>query len=158
MPSTPWLSPFSVEKKVHMTDPKKTSGIRCLVVTPETTVLDVTAKSVVLPLEDGERGVARGHAPFIGRLGAGEIRIVSAEGAESVRRTFVEGGFVEVAHDFVTVITQRAVPAEKLDLVRARADLAAITAKPAAGDEAIGAKLRAQEAARAIVRIAERSR
>lgn len=158
MRRTTRLSPFFVEMKVHMADPKKYSGIRCLVVTPETTVFDAMAKSVVLPLEDGERGVARGHAPFIGRLGAGEIRVVSTEGAESVRRTFVEGGFVEVAHDAVTVITQRAVPAEKLDLVRARADLAEITAKPASGDEAIGAKLRAQEAARAIVRISQRSR
>ncbi len=141
-----------------MADMKRSSGIRCLVVTPETTVLDVTARSIVLPLEDGERGVAGGHAPFIGRLGTGEVRITSTDGSGTVRRTFVEGGFVEVAHDAVTVITQRAVPAEKLDLVRARADLTEITSRPAAGDEAITAKLRAQGAARAMVRIAERAR
>ncbi len=141
-----------------MADSKRSAGIRCLVVTPETTVLDASAKSVVLPLEDGERGVARGHAAFIGRLGAGEVRIVTAEGAETVHRTFVEGGFVEVSHDSVTVITQRAVPGDKLDLVRARSDLVDISAVPAVGDEAIDAKLRAQEAARAIIRIAERSR
>jgi F-type H+-transporting ATPase subunit epsilon len=141
-----------------MADPKRSPGIRCLVVTPESTVLDASAKAVVLPLEDGECGVGRGHAPFIGRLGAGEIRITSADGPESIHRTFVEGGFVEVSHDAVTVITQRAVPAAKLDLVRARADLAAVSAKPAAGDTAMDSKLRAQEAARAIVRIAERSR
>jgi F-type H+-transporting ATPase subunit epsilon len=141
-----------------MADSKRSAGIRCLVVTPETTVLDATAKSVVVPLEDGERGIGKGHAPFIGRLGVGEVRIVSSDGPESVHRTFVEGGFVEVSHDAVTVITQRAVPGSKLDLVRARAELADISAKPAAGTEAIDAKLRAQEAARAIVRIAERVR
>jgi F-type H+-transporting ATPase subunit epsilon len=141
-----------------MADPKRSAGIRCLVVTPETTVLDASAKSVVLPLEDGERGVCKGHAPFIGRLGAGEVRLVPSDGPESVHRTFVEGGFVEVSHDSVTVITQRAVPGGKLDLARARADLADITAKHAAGDAAIDAKLRAQEAARAIIRIAERAR
>ena len=81
-----------------------------------------------------------------------------AEGRESVHRVFIEGGFVEVGHDVVTVITQRAVPAEKLDLVRARADLAEVTGRAAAGDEAIDAKLRAQESARAIVRIASRGR
>lgn len=141
-----------------MADSQRSSGIRCLVVTPETTVLDAVAKAVVLPLEDGQRGVGRGHAPFIGRLGAGEVRLTTAEGPETVHRTFVDGGFVEVSHNAVTVITQRAVPAEKLDLAEARAELAEITARPARGEEAIDAKLRAQDAAREIVRIAARSR
>jgi F-type H+-transporting ATPase subunit epsilon len=141
-----------------MADSTRSAGIRCLVVTPETTVLDAVAKAVVLPLEDGQRGVGRGHAPFIGRLGAGEVRLTAADGPETVRRTFVEGGFVEVSHDAVTVITQRAVPAEKLDLAEARAELAEITTRTATGDEAIDAKLRAQDAAREIVRIAARSR
>lgn len=141
-----------------MADPKRSSGIRCLVVTPENTVLDALARSVVVPLEDGERGIGKGHAAFIGRLGAGEVRLVPSDGPETIHRTFVEGGFVEVSHDSVTVITQRAVPGDKLDLVRARADLVDITAKPAFGEDAIDAKLRAQQAARAIIRIAERSR
>lgn len=134
------------------------AGIHCLIVTPETTVLDARARSVMLPLEDGQRGVGRGHAPFIGRLGAGEVRIVAADGAESVHRMFVDGGFVEVGHDVVTVITPRAVPAAKIDLGEARAALAEITGQPATGDEAIDAKLRSQQAAREIVRIAQRSR
>jgi len=140
-----------------MADPR-TPGIHCLIVTPETTVLDTTARSVVLPLEDGQRGVGRGHAPFIGRLGAGEVRITAADGVESVHRTFVDGGFVEVAHDVVTVITQRAVPAAKIDLAEARAALAEITGRPATGAEAIDAKLQAQRAAREIVRIAQQAR
>lgn len=141
-----------------MAESRRSGGIRCLVVTPETTVLDAVAKSVILPLEDGQRGVGRGHAPFIGRLGAGEVRLTTAEGPEAVHRTFVEGGFVEVSHDAVTVITQRAVPAGKLDLAKARAELAEVMARPAAGDEAIDSKLRAQATAREVVRIAARSR
>jgi F-type H+-transporting ATPase subunit epsilon len=136
----------------------RAAGIQCLIVTPETTVLDARARSVTLPLEDGQRGVGRGHAAFIGRLGAGEVRIVAADGAESVHRMFVEGGFVEVGHDVVTVITQRAVTAAKIDLAEARAALAEITAQPATGDEAIDAKLRSQQAAREIVRIARQAR
>jgi len=141
-----------------MAEPKRSSGIRCLVVTPETTVLDASARSVIVPLEDGERGIGKGHAPFIGRLGAGEVRLVSSEGPETIHRTFVDGGFVEVSHDSVTVITQRAISGDKLDVVRARADLADLAAKPARGNDAIDAKLRAQDAARAIIRIAERAR
>jgi len=135
-------------------------GIRCVIVTPETTSLDTVARSVTLPLFDGQRGVARGHAPFIGRLGAGEVRITGEQGsaADSVRRVFVEGGFVEVVQGAVTVITQRAVPAEKLDLEAARADLERIGAAVATGAEAIEAKLRAQATAREVVRSAGRGR
>jgi len=135
-------------------------GVRCVIVTPEVTSLDTRARTVTLPLFDGQRGVARGHAPFIGRLGAGEVRITGEQGgaADAVRRVFVEGGFVEVGHNAVTVITQRAVPAEKIDLAQARGDLEKIQAASATGDEAIDAKLRAEAAAREVVRIAERSR
>ena len=63
------------------------------------TSLDTRARSVTLPLFDGQRGVARGHSPFIGRLGAGEVRITGEQGgpADAVRRVFVEGGGVTVS-------------------------------------------------------------
>ena len=143
-----------------MADAKKTGAVRCVIVTPESTSLDTLARSVTLPLFDGLRGVAGGHSPFIGRLSAGEVRIVGEQGgsADAVRRMFVEGGFVEVSHDVVTVITQRAIPTEKLDLAAARSDLEKLTSTRAAGPEAIEAKLSAAATARALVRAAERGR
>ncbi len=141
-----------------MTELKQTEAIRCVIVTPEQTSLDTQARSVGLPLFDGLRGVGRGHSPFIGRLGAGEVRIVGERGgpADAVRRLFVEGGFVEVSHDSVTVITQRAIPAEKIDAAAARTDLERIATTKAVGDDAIDAKMRAAEAARALLRTAAR--
>jgi len=141
-----------------MADTKQSGAVRCVIVTPEQTSLDTQARSVTLPLFDGLRGVAHGHSPFIGRLGAGEVRIVGEQGgpADAVRRLFVEGGFVEVAHDQVTVITQRAIPAEKVDPAAARAEFEKISGTRATGDEAITAKLGAEQAARALVRAAER--
>jgi F-type H+-transporting ATPase subunit epsilon len=135
-------------------------GVRCVIVTPEVTSLDTRARFVTLPLFDGQRGVGRGHAPFIGRLGAGEVRITGEQGgaADAVRRVFVEGGFVEVGHNAVTVITQRAVPAEKIDLTQARGELEKIRGTVATGDEAIATKMHAEATAREVVRIAERSR
>ena len=143
-----------------MADAKPAGMIRCVIVTPETTSLDTFVRSVVLPLFDGERGVARGHSPFVGRLGAGEVRIVGEQGAaaDAVRRVFVEGGFVEVGHDAITVIAQRAVPAEQIDLATARAELDKIRSTKASGPEAVAAKIAAEEAARALVRTAERGR
>ena len=141
-----------------MADTKQSGSVRCVIVTPEQTSLDTLARSVTLPLFDGLRGVAHGHSPFIGRLGAGEVRIVGEQGGrgDATRRLFVEGGFVEVAHDTITVITQRAVPADTVDAVAARKEFEAISGAKATGDEAIDAKLAAQEAARALVRAAER--
>lgn len=141
-----------------MADTRQSGSIRCVITTPEATSLDTHARSVVLPLDDGERGVARGHTPFIGRLGAGEVRVIGEQGAggEAVRRVFVEGGFVEVGHGTVSVITQRAVPAETLDATAAKADLERIAASRATGDEAIATKLRQLETARKLVRTASR--
>jgi F-type H+-transporting ATPase subunit epsilon len=143
-----------------MADAPRTGGIRCVIVTPESTILDTTVKGVMLPLDDGLRGVERGHAPFIGRLGVGEVRL-SAEretgpGGSPVRSVFVEGGFVEVAHDRVTVVTQRAVPADKLDADAARGELERLRSQRAVGADAIQAKQRATETARAILATASR--
>lgn len=138
------------------TDAERTAGmIRCVVVTPETTTLDTEARSIMLPLFDGLRGVARGHTPFIGRLGVGEVRVVGERGgAESARRIFVDGGFVEVGHDTVTVITQRSLPVERIDAAEARAELERLQSGRAAGDEAIAARSAAVRSARALVRAA----
>jgi F-type H+-transporting ATPase subunit epsilon len=143
-----------------MSDAKPAGMIRCVIVTPETTSLDTFVRFVSLPLFDGERGVARGHAPFVGRLGAGEVRIVGEQGAaaDAVRRVFVEGGFVEVGHDAITVIAQRAVPVEQLDLAAARAELEKVRSLKAVGADAIAAKLAAEKVARALVRTAEHGR
>lgn len=134
------------------------NGVRCVITTPESTVLDTRAAFVSLPLFDGQRGVGRGHAPFIGRLGAGEVRIVGPEGgaADAVRRAFVEGGFVEVGQNVVTVITQRSISGEKLDAAAARADLERVRGQAARGDEAIAARMEAESAARALLRSAEK--
>jgi len=141
-----------------MAEAKTHDGVRCVITTPESTVLDTRAKFVSLPLFDGQRGVGHGHAPFIGRLGAGEVRITGAEGtaSDAVRRAFVEGGFVEVGQDVVTIITQRSIPGEKLDAAAARAELEKLRGGTARGDEAIEARMRAEETARSLVRAAER--
>ena len=133
--------------------------VRCVVVTPESTLLDTTARQVSLPLFDGQAGIAPGHSPLIGRLGSGAVRITGeGAGSDSVRRVFVDGGFVEVNHDVVTVITQRAVPAEAIDGAQARGELESIRTSRAVGDEAITEKLRRQASSRALVRTAEQGR
>lgn len=133
------------------------SGVRCVITTPEATVLDTRATFVSLPLFDGQRGIGRGHAPFIGRLGAGEVRIVGGDGGgAAARRAFVEGGFVEVGGDVVTIITQRSIPGEKLDAAAARAELEKLRTAAARGDDAIESRMKAEATARTLLRAAER--
>ena len=82
--------------------------LQSIVVTPEATVRDEPADFVVLPLYDGELGVAPGHTPLIGRLGFGEMRIVH-NGVTT--RLYIDGGFAQVADNIVSVMTSRAIPA-----------------------------------------------
>src|SRR3569832_981407 len=81
-------------------------------VSPEATVLETPAEFVALPLFDGEIGILPGRAPLIGRLGYGELRVVSGG---HTTRFYVDGGFVQVADNVVSVLTNRAVPQASLD-------------------------------------------
>ncbi len=74
-------------------------------ITPESTVYEGEADMVVLPAWDGELGILRGHAPMMALLGKGELR-VTRDGA--VKTFFVSGGFMQVADDVVSVLSETA--------------------------------------------------
>jgi F-type H+-transporting ATPase subunit epsilon len=128
--------------------------MQCIVVTPERTLYDQQAEFVALTLYDGEIGIAPGHTPLIGRLGCGEMRI-RREGQTD--RYYVEGGFVEVLDDLVSVLTQRAIPAAEIDAAVAREQLLAAEARPAVTPEAREIRDRVIEQSRAQLRVAKRS-
>ena len=102
--------------------------MQCILVTPEATLRDQEADFVALPLFDGEIGIAPGHSPLIGRLGYGEMRI--RRGQETVR-FYVEGGFVQVLKDTISVLSNRAVPAEELVVAAALEALQSALNQPA---------------------------
>jgi len=132
-----------------------TSALRCVVVTPEETVLECEADFVVLPLFDGEVGIAPLHSPMIGRLGFGELRIRS--GSETVQY-YVDGGFVQVADNLVSVLTNRAIKSEEVDNKAAEEKLENLRKTPVAGEEQLAIRDRAQSQARAQIRIANRAK
>ena len=92
-------------------------SLKVVVVTPERAVLDEPAEMVILPMYDGERGVLIGHAPFVGQLGPGELRIKQGG---AVKRYFIEGGFAQVSGSVVNVLTAKATAAEKVNRLRTR--------------------------------------
>ncbi len=129
-------------------------ALQCVVVTPERAVVDEIVDSVVLPMYDGELGVLPGRAPLIGRLGYGELR--TARGG-AITRYFVDGGFAQVRNNVVTVLTAQAIPGNNIDMQEATQALE-LAETPAATPEAQDAQLRAQERARAQLRVGRRVR
>lgn len=79
--------------------------LQVAVISPERTVFEGTADQVVAPAWDGEIGILRGHAPMLVLLGAGEVRVRSGGADQKFR---IEGGFMQVVDDRVTILSERA--------------------------------------------------
>jgi len=131
-----------------------TGTLHCIIVTPEATVLETAADFVALPLFDGEAGVLPGRAPLIGRLGYGELRV--RQGGQTLR-FYVDGGFVQVADNNVSVLTNRAVPAQSLNAAIAAEQLETAVATPAAGTAEMAIRDRQILQARGQLRVAARA-
>lgn len=75
------------------------------VISPEQTLFEGDATSVVAPAYDGEVGILAGHAPMMTLLGRGTLRVMRGAGEE---RFVVDGGFLQVVDDVVRVVTEKA--------------------------------------------------
>jgi len=122
---------------------------RLLVVTPETTLLDQSIQSLRCTLFDGQIGIIPGRMPMVGRLGYGELVFRSEDGSES--NYFVDGGFLQVQGDVISVLTEQAVPVSELNGAEAEEQLQEALARPAIGDDQCYTRERDQLRARAII-------
>jgi F-type H+-transporting ATPase subunit epsilon len=94
------------------------------IVTPQAIVFSEQVELVTLPAIEGEIGVYPQHARLITQLVPGEI-VISQNGQD--RSLAVGEGLVEIAGDHVAIVTDMAIPAEKIDeqaveAARARAE------------------------------------
>lgn len=119
--------------------------LQLVVVTPETTFLDEPVSALSFPLYDGQVGVLPGRAPMVGRLGAGELTVDAAEGRRS---WFLDGGFVQIAGDTVTLLTARCLSLDDIDVDAANDELTAASSRSATSDAEIDARFRDQDRAR----------
>jgi F-type H+-transporting ATPase subunit epsilon len=127
--------------------------VQCIVVTPERRAVEQAVDFVALPLYDGEIGIGRDHAPLIGRLGFGELRL---RWGGQVSRYYVDGGFVQVAENQVTVLTSDVVPVEELQEASAQEQLERALEQPTETLEQEQLRDRALARARAQLRAARR--
>ena len=106
---------------------------RCSIVTPTEAVFDDQVTYASFPAWDGQHGIMTGQSPLLSRLGYGSLRLDFPEGGS--RWYLVEGGFAQVQNGELTLLTDRATPAERLSLQEAEAELAEATARVAAAGE-----------------------
>ncbi len=131
------------------------ADMKCVVVTPEETAIDQECEFVALPLYDGEIGIAANHSPMIGRLGYGEMRIRSG-GQSSM--FYVDGGFVQVADNVVSVLTSRAIPAGDVDPQVAQEQLEESQKQKANTPELMEIRDRSVSQSRAMLRVGKKAK
>jgi F-type H+-transporting ATPase subunit epsilon len=119
-----------------------TGALRVELVSPERVLFSGEAKQVITrTLDGGEIAFLPGHIAFLGALTECHTRIYLADG--KVQDVAVHGGFVEVAPDHVTILSDSAELAEAIDIKRARAALErAETAKRGEHDATVESALR----------------
>lgn len=140
---------------------KKT--FRCRVVTPTAKLLDDQATYASIPAWDGLFGVLPGRAPIVAKLGVGALTVEfpdTAEGGGGRRAYFIDGGFVRMSSGELTVLADRAVPAEQLTVADAQVELKAAENLKVPADAKDRGKMadrisRERQAARAKLRLAE---
>jgi F-type H+-transporting ATPase subunit epsilon len=128
--------------------------VKCVVVTPEATSLEQDADFIVVPLFDGEKGIAAGHSPMIGRLGFGELRLKTGG---SVDNYYVDGGFVQVEGNVVSVLTGKLVPASDLSVEVAEEQLQSAAKRKANSPELLEIRDRSVAQARAQLHLAKKN-
>ena len=111
------------------------SAVGCEVVSPEAILFEGEAEMVVArTLGGGDIAFLTGHAPFLGALTIGVVRVKLVDGSEE--RVAVHGGFVEVSHDVVTILSDVAELSSQIDVDRARRAKEAAERSLMAGDDA----------------------
>ena len=81
------------------------SSLQVELVAADRKVWEGDASMVVARTLEGELGVLPGHTPLLGVLGQGQVRITTDSGVIEVE---VDGGFMSVDHDRVTLVTESA--------------------------------------------------
>ena len=95
------------------------SAMHVDVVSPERVLFSGEATMVVTRTLSGDIAFMPGHAPFVGALSECHTRIHLVDG--TVADVAVHGGFVEVSHGKVSILSDVAEMAAQIDVPRAQA-------------------------------------
>lgn len=119
-------------------------------------LLDVPADEVQVPGSEGVLGILPGHTPLIATLKVGEVMYRQGKIEHYLA---LSEGFVEVADDVVTVLTESAELPEEIDVEAARREAREAEEELMAATDAEWVKAQARlEKAGARINVAERVR
>lgn len=120
------------------------------VVTYEEKVLEQEAEFVLVRTTEGDMGILPNHSPFIAGLSTGEMKI-RLNGKED--KYFVSEGLLEISNNVVTIIATEAIPADQLDVERARKEVEELKAKLAKMQEDKDIMLTQQNLHKALMKV-----
>lgn len=121
------------------------------VVSADRTVWSGEATRVIARTSEGDVGILPGHAPLLSLLVDGVIDVLTAEDETWVAA--VSSGFISVANNRVSILSEYAEASHDIDLEKARQDLERAQAAGENEDEAVAAVRLAE----AKIRAAERT-
>ena len=121
------------------------------VVSADRTVWSGEATRVIARTSEGDVGILPGHAPLLSLLVDGVIDVLTAEDETWVAA--VSTGFISVANNRVSILSEYAEASHEIDLEKARQDLERAKAAGENEDEAVAAVRLAE----AQIRAAERA-
>ncbi len=119
---------------------------QCRLVTPTQQLLSEAVTYASIPAWDGLFGVLPGRAPILAKLGTGELTVeFPGSAGKGGRRSYaIDGGFVQMSGNLLTILAERAVPSEQLTEGEVETELRTAEAKslPADAKDKAGAQER----------------
>ncbi len=89
------------------------------IVTAEGSVYEGDIEMLVAPAVDGELGILTNHHPMVTKLGPGAMRALKPDKTEQI--LFVNGGYLEVLNNKVTILADTAENIDAIQIEQARA-------------------------------------
>lgn len=97
-------------------------------ITPTKVVFEGDAELVIAVTTEGEEGFLPSHAPFLGALKPGVLRANVISEGKSTRLELATGdGFVQALPDRITILADRALSFDDIDVAATREELAQAT-------------------------------
>lgn len=126
-------------------------SLRVELVAADRLVWSGEAQRVIARTTEGDVGILPNHAPMLAVTVDGVVDVLTTDGETWVAA--VDAGFLSVAHNRVSILSERAEMSHEIDLEKARRDLERAKASGANEDEASEAVRQAE----ARIRAAERA-
>lgn len=83
------------------------------IVSREASIFSGSAQALYVMGTEGEIGVLHGHSQLLTEIKPGDVRVVLPDGREEI--FYIQGGFLEVQPDSVSVLSDTAIRAEDID-------------------------------------------